>query len=92
MRRSLRGGGLLQIMTPKLRGIPRVGDATTFSVPGASPAGFPGEARIKTLLRSIAVLDGWLEENEGRLEDEVRVRRMKRWRAEALEQLRLELD
>jgi hypothetical protein len=34
----------------------------------------------------------WLEENEGRLEDEVRVRRIKRWRAEALEQLRLELD
>ena len=58
----------------------------------AKPRPFRGEARVKTLLRSIAVLDGWLEENEGWIEDEVRVRRIKRWRAEALEQLRLELD
>jgi hypothetical protein len=89
MRRSLRGGGLLQIMKPKLRGLPRVGEATTFSVPGASLPDFPCEARVKTLLRSIAVLDGWLEDNEGRIQDEVRLRRVKRLRAEALRQLDL---
>ena len=79
-------------MRPKLRSLPRAGEAATFSGPGASPPGFPEEARVKTLFRSIAVLDGWLEDNEGRLEDEVRIQRIKRWRAEALEQLRLELN
>jgi hypothetical protein len=78
-------------MTSRLRGLPRVGEATTFSVPRVPLAGFPEEARVRTLLRSVAVLDEWLEENEGRSEDEVRVRRIKRWREEALEQLRLEL-
>ena len=79
-------------MTPRLRGLPRVEQATTIYVPRASLAGFPEEAKVRTLLRSVAVLDGWLEDNEGRLEDEVRVRRIKRWRAESLEQLRLELN
>jgi hypothetical protein len=41
------------------------------------------------LLRSVSVLDEWLEDNEGKIADEVRVRRMKRLREEALEQLRL---
>ena len=68
-------------------------EATTFSVPDAWPdPGFPEEGRVKTLFRSIAVLDEWLEENEGTTQDEGRIRRMKRWREEALEQLRLELD
>ena len=49
-------------------------------------------AKVRTLLCSVGVLDGWLEENEGRSENVVRVRRMKRWREEALEQLRLELN
>jgi hypothetical protein len=49
-------------------------------------------AKVRTLLRSVGVLDGWLEENEGRSEDVVRLRRIKRWRAEALQQLRLELN
>jgi len=49
------------------------------------------ESRVKTLLRSIFVLDKWLEDNNGKLEDEVRLRRVKHWRAEALQQLRLEL-
>jgi hypothetical protein len=79
-------------MTPRLRGLSQVEEATTFSLPRAPLASFPEEARVKTLLRSIAVLDGWLEENEGTTDDEVRVGRMKRWRGEALEQLRLELD
>jgi len=66
--------------------------ARTIYVPGAPLAGFAQGAKVRTLLRSVAVLDGWLEENEGRSEDEVRLRRMKRWRGEALEQLRLELS
>jgi hypothetical protein len=41
------------------------------------------------LLRSVCVLEEWLEENEGKIADEVRIRRIKRWRAEALQQLRL---
>jgi hypothetical protein len=47
---------------------------------------------VKTRLGSIAVLEKWLEENEGTTQDEVRLRRMKRWRAEALEQLEIELN
>jgi hypothetical protein len=41
------------------------------------------------LLRSVCVLEEWLEENEGKIADEVRLRRIKHWREEALEQLRL---
>jgi hypothetical protein len=47
---------------------------------------------VKTLLRSIAVLEEWLEDNEEKIADELRIRRMKRWRAEALQQLRIELN
>jgi hypothetical protein len=79
-------------MTSRLRGLPRVGEATTFSVPRASLLDLPEEAKVKTLLRSIGVLDEWLQDNEGRSEDEVRLRRIKRLREEALEQLRLELE
>jgi hypothetical protein len=42
-------------------------------------------------VRSLSVLDEWLEQNEGHIEDEVRVRRIKGLREEALEQLGLEL-
>jgi hypothetical protein len=45
--------------------------------------------RMKILLRSIHVLDEWLKDNEGKLEDDVRVQRIKRWREEAIEQLKL---
>ena len=45
------------------------------------------DKRAKTLVRSLSVLDGWLDKNAGRIEDETRVRRVKRWREEALEQL-----
>ena len=54
---------------------------------------YPEEARrVKTLLRSLSVLDEWLDKNEGRTLDEVRLRRMKGLRGEALEQLRLSLN
>jgi hypothetical protein len=79
-------------MTPRLSGLPRIEQATSFSVPRATLADFPEEAKLKTLLRSIAVLDEWLERNEPHTDDEVRVRRIKRWREEALQQLRLELN
>jgi hypothetical protein len=79
-------------MTSRLRGLPRVGEASTFSVSRASLLDLPEEAKVKTLLRSIGVLDEWLQDNEGRSEDEVRLRRIKRLREEALEQLRLELE
>ena len=46
--------------------------------------------RVKTLVRSLSVLDEWLERNEGHA-DEVRVRRIRGWREEALKQLRLSL-
>jgi hypothetical protein len=77
-------------MSPRPHSLPR-GGAPTISVPRASLPDLPEEAKVKTLLRSVGVLDGWLEDNEGRSEDEVRLRRIKRWREEALEQLRLEL-
>jgi hypothetical protein len=64
-------------------------EATKIGVAGASPSGFPEQARVQTLLRSIGVLDGWLKDNEGRIRDEVRVRRIKHWRAEALRRLNL---
>jgi hypothetical protein len=76
----------------RAHGLPSVEEATTFSVPRAPLAGFPEEARVKTLLRSIAVLEEWLEDNEEKIADELRIRRMKRWRAEALKQLRIELN
>jgi hypothetical protein len=87
-----KGRRVLPIMTPRLSGLPRIEQAMTFSVPRASHADFPEEAKVKTLLRSIGVLDEWLEQNEGTMDDEVRVRRMKRLRGEALQQLRLELN
>jgi hypothetical protein len=79
-------------MSPRPHSLPR-GRATTISVPlpRASLPDLPEEAKLKTLLRSVGVLDEWLEDNEGRSEDEVRLRRIKRWREEALEQLALEL-
>jgi hypothetical protein len=68
------------------------GQTRPIFLPRSLLAGFEEGTKVRTLLRSVEVLDGWLEENEGRLEDEVRVRRMKRWRAEAIQQLRLELN
>jgi hypothetical protein len=47
------------------------------------------DSRRVGLLRSVSVLEKWLEINEGKIADEVRIRRIKHWREEALEQLRL---
>jgi len=78
---------------PPQHGPPREGQSTTTIFVSSAPlAGFEEGAKARTLLRSVGVLDGWLEQNEGvRSEEEVRVRCIKRWRGEALEQLRLEL-
>jgi hypothetical protein len=54
--------------------------------------GYSEHGRVKTLVRSLSVLDEWLEQNEGRADEEVRVRRIRGWREEALQQLRLELN
>ena len=62
-----------------------------FDPPGASSL-HPKQRGAKTLARSLSVLDGWLEENEGRTDDEARVRRIRGWREEALQQLRLLLQ
>jgi hypothetical protein len=80
-------------MSPPPHSLPPRGRATTICVPlpRASLADLPQEAKVKTLLRSVDVLDEWLEANEGRSEDEVRLWRIKRLREEALEQLALEL-
>src|SRR5687768_10080480 len=82
---------MLNAMSPPPHSLPR-GGATIISVPRASLADLPEEAKLKTLLRSVGVLDEWLEENEGSSENEVRLRRIKRLREEALEQLALELN
>jgi hypothetical protein len=80
-------------ISPPPHSLPRARATTIISVPlsRASLADLAQEAKLKTLLRSLGVLNEWLEENEGRSEDEVRLRRIKRLREEALEQLALEL-
>jgi hypothetical protein len=52
---------------------------------------FLEENSVKLLLGSVWVLDEWLKDNEEKLEDEVRIQRVKHWRKEALEQLRRKL-
>jgi hypothetical protein len=70
----------------------RGGQTRPIFLPRSPLPGFEEGAKVRTLLRSVVVLDGWLAENEGRSQDEVRVRRIKRWRGEALQELRLELN
>ena len=81
-------------MSPPPHSLPPRARASPISLPlpRASLPDLPQETKLKTLLRSLGVLDEWLEENEGRSEDEVRLRRIKRLREEALEQLALELN
>ena len=43
---------------------------------------------VSNLLRSISVLDKWLENNEGALKDKVRVQRVKHWREVVLRQFK----
>lgn len=45
------------------------------------------EHREEILLNSLSLLDSWLEDNAGRVADEVRVQRIKHWRGEVVEQL-----
>ena len=45
------------------------------------------EHRVGILRGSLSVLDHWLEDNAGRVKDEVRVQRMKHWRGEVMEQM-----
>jgi hypothetical protein len=75
---SVRAGEGLPTMASRAREIPRDGGS------------HPEHGRVKTLARSLSVLDEWLEKDEGRT-DEGRVRRVRGWREEALEQLRLSL-
>jgi hypothetical protein len=80
-------------MASRLRGLPGGGEQTKcVRVPQTLIADYPEESRVKTLLHSGSVLDKWLEDNEGKLEDEVRIQRVKHWRKEALEQLRRKLN
>lgn len=48
---------------------------------------FALEHRVGILLKSLSVLDDWLDDNAGKVTDEVRVQRMKHWQSEVLEQL-----
>ena len=50
------------------------------------------DKRAATLVRSLSVLDEWLDENEGRTDNEARVVRIKRWREEALKELEFRLN
>jgi hypothetical protein len=45
------------------------------------------ECRAEIMLGSLSVLDSWLEDNAGGAKDEVRVQRIKHWRAEVMEQI-----
>ena len=76
----------------RIRELPKQGDGTRALVPRTTvlPRHLE-DRRVKTLVRSLSVLDEWLEQNEGHIEDKVRVRRIKGLREEALEQLGLEL-
>jgi hypothetical protein len=47
---------------------------------------------VKTLERSLAVLDEWLKKNAQHTDAEERIRRIKGWREEALQQLGLLLE
>jgi hypothetical protein len=60
--------------------------------PYSRQVGHYRRSRVDRLVHSVTVLDEWLKQNEGKIADEMRVRRMKRWRGEALQQLRLELN
>jgi hypothetical protein len=80
-------------MASLLRGLPGGEEETRrIRVPREMLPNFLEESRVKTLMRSLFVLDEWLEDNNGKLKDEVRLRRVKHWREEALQQLRLELN
>jgi hypothetical protein len=72
-----------------LRGLPGGGQQTERV---RVPQSLMEESRVKILLHSVSVLDKWLKDNDGQLEDEVRVQRIKHWRKEAIEQLKSKLN
>jgi len=74
-------------MASRIRDILGDGESTRVPIPPAVPHRHPAQRRVKTLVRSLSVLNEWLDKNEGHTDDEVRVRRVKRWREEALEEL-----
>ena len=80
-------------MAARTRELPTEGQSWRVPItPTVPPARYPEDGRLETLVRSLSVLDEWLDKNEGRTLDEVRLRRMKGLRGEALEQLRLSLN
>jgi hypothetical protein len=79
-------------MAPQLRKLPGGGGRTRIHAPHTTFLNYEEGDRVKSLMRSLYVLDKWLEDNGGQIEDEVRLRRVKHWREEALQQLRLELN
>ena len=80
-------------MASLLRGLPGGGEQTTrIHAPHTTFLNYEEGNSVKNLLRSLYVLDKWLEKNDGKLEDEVLLRRVKHWRKEALEQLKLQFD
>jgi hypothetical protein len=85
--------GVSRTINSRIRELPKEDNGTRAPVPYTTvlPCHLE-DSRVKTLARSLSVLDEWLEQNEGRLEDEVRVRRIKGWRVEALKELRLRLN
>jgi hypothetical protein len=85
--------GRSRTIKSRIRELPKEGAGTRTLVPCTTvlPRHLE-DRRVKTLVRSLSVLDEWLEQNEGRTNDEVRVRRIKGWREEVLEQLRLSLN
>ena len=85
--------GRSRTIKSRIHELPKEGDGTRALVPRTTvlPRHLE-DRRVKTLVGSLSVLDEWLEHNEGRTNDEVRVRRIKGWREEVLEQLRLSLN
>jgi hypothetical protein len=80
-------------MASVLRGLPGGGQQTKrVRVPQTLIPDYLKESSVTILLRSVIVLDEWLEKNEGHIDDEVRLRRVKHWREETLQQLRLEFN
>jgi hypothetical protein len=81
-------------MAAQIRERPREGQSTLilFPPPRTLPFNNPEENRVKTLERSLAVLDEWLKKNAQHTDAEERIRRIKGWREEALQQLGLLLE
>ena len=80
--------GALRTMQARIRELPGEVRSTRILVPPPTTLPFdnPEENCVKTLERSLSVLDEWLEKNEEHADDEERIRRIKGWREEAPQQ------